>query len=186
MAINLSRIYTRSGDKGETSLASGDRVTKDHPRLEAYGTSDELCCLIGRLRTQDVRKADQLAEIQDRLFDLGTMLATSPGKEWPGMSKLNPQDSVQLEQWIDEMNLALEPLKSFVLPGGSLLNADAHIARAVCRRFERLLCSLPSDVPVHAEILTYVNRLSDYLFVLSRWYAKQDQVPEYLWSQRKG
>lgn len=187
MAINLSRIYTRSGDKGSTSLASGERVLKNHPRLEGYGTSDELCCLLGRLRTQDTRKAEQLATIQDRLFDLGTMIATLPGKEWPGMSKLNADDATQLEQWIDEMNLELEPLKSFVLPGGSLLNADAHIARAVCRRFERLLCTLPDhDVEVAPEIAAYVNRLSDYLFVLSRWYAKQDHIPEYLWSQRKG
>lgn len=197
MTINLSRIYTRGGDQGKTSLATGDRVAKTHPRLEGYGTSDELCCLLGKIRTLaealpvdsaiHLRTVPQLAVIQDRLFDLGTMLATPSGKEWPGMSQIVAQDITELEQWIDAFNEELEPLKSFVLPGGSALNAETHVARAVCRRFERLLCTLgDQDIDVSPLVMAYVNRLSDYLFVLSRWYSRKEQVAEYLWSQRKG
>jgi len=195
MAIHLSRIYTRGGDKGETSLATGERVAKNHPRLEAYGTSDELCCLIGRIRTilaqnssfdlLRERTADQLTTIQNRLFDLGTILATPEGKEWPNMPGLGECDILLLENWIDAMNAELPPLHSFVIPGGSLLNADTHMARAVCRRMERLLCGLIlHNVTVPAEASAWVNRLSDYLFVLSRWYAKQEGITEYTWSQR--
>jgi cob(I)alamin adenosyltransferase len=196
MALNINRIYTRSGDKGLTSLASGERVPKHHPRLESYGTSDELCCLVGRLRTQLAQGAtekcratteEMLATIQDRLFDLGTMLATPLGKEWPGMPAVNQADVDQLETWIDLLNADLAPLTSFVLPGGSFLNCDAHLARAVCRRLERVLCGLGElDIEVSPLALAWVNRLSDLLFVLSRWYAWQEGIPEYLWSQRKG
>lgn len=197
MAINLSRIYTRGGDKGQTSLASGERVAKNHPRLEGYGTSDELCAVVGRLRTLALdattptavrgHLAPQLALVQDRLFDLGSMIATPVGQEWPGMPCIRHEDIQQLEQWIDEMNAELEPLKSFVLPGGSLLNADAHLARTICRRLERILCNLVAqgiDIPAHA--MSYANRLSDYFFVASRWISLKTGVPEFTWSQRKG
>jgi cob(I)alamin adenosyltransferase len=196
MAINLTRIYTRGGDKGETSLTTGDRVPKHHLRLEGYGTSDELCCLIGKLRTELVtcgpaackdRTLDMIATIQDRLFDLGTVLATPVGKEWPGMSCILPEDVSLLENWIDSLNKDLEPLQSFVLPGGSVLNAEAHLARAVCRRLERILCHFKEQgIEIQEPALAWVNRLSDFLFVLSRWYAKSEGIPEYLWSKRKG
>jgi len=195
MAIHLTRIYTRGGDKGETSLASGDRVPKNHPRLEAYGTSDELGCLIGRIRTLlnlpdckpelRERTAEQLATIQNRLFDLGTMLATPTGKEWPNMPGIVTEDVTLLEAWIDAFNSELQPLTSFVLTGGSLLNADTHLARAVCRRLERLLCGLSAqNIDVPAPGACWVNRLSDYLFVLSRWYSLQEGVTEFFWAQR--
>ncbi len=197
MAVNLTRIYTRGGDKGQTSLASGDRVSKNHPRLEGYGTSDELCAILGRFRTllatQGVPQAikhhlgPQLATIQDRLFDLGTTIATPVGKEWPGMPCILEADIQELEHWIDAMNAELEPLKSFVLPGGSLLNAEAHVARTVCRRLERVLCTLVADgIEISPLTMGYVNRLSDYLFVASRWVSHREGVPEFFWSQRKG
>lgn len=197
MAVHLTRIYTRGGDKGQTSLASGERVPKDHPRLEGYGTSDELCAVVGRLRTLLFSPGTspgiknllelQFALIQDRLFDLGTMIATPVGKEWPGMPGIIESDIQELEAWIDTMNAELQPLKSFVLPGGSLLNADAHLARTVCRRLERILCSLNAQgVEVPALAMSYANRLSDYFFVASRWVSLKEGIPEFIWSQRKG
>lgn len=197
MAINLSRIYTRGGDKGQTSLASGERVPKDHPRLEGYGTSDELCAIVGRFRTflilpgvaSPIRTLlePQIANIQDRLFDLGTMIATPIGQEWPGMPSILESDISELEQWIDAMNAELEPLKSFVLPGGSLLNTEAHMARTVCRRLERIMCSLQAQgIEIPSLAMSYANRLSDYFFVVSRWVSKQEGIPEFVWSQRKG
>lgn len=195
MSIHLTRIYTRGGDKGTTSLATGERVAKDNPRLEGYGTSDELCCLIGKIRTilgdtnlplvVRTRTTPMITTIQDRLFDLGTVMATTPGKEWPGMPGIRLEDVQELETWIDELNQDLKPLTSFVLPGGSLLNAETHLARAVCRRLERLMCHLQhQEVEIPPEPMAWVNRLSDFLFVLSRWYSLQESVPEYLWSQR--
>lgn len=195
MSIHLTRIYTRGGDQGKTSLATGERVDKDHPRLEGYGTSDELCCLVGKIRTLLAdeklpsavreRTLPMMTTIQDRLFDLGTVMATTPGKEWPKMPGIRAEDVQELESWIDSLNEDLQPLSSFVLPGGSLLNAETHLARAVCRRLERLMCHLVHvDVELPAEALSWVNRLSDFLFVVSRWYSLQENVPEYLWSQR--
>ncbi|HSQ41785.1 MAG TPA: cob(I)yrinic acid a,c-diamide adenosyltransferase [Fibrobacteraceae bacterium] len=187
--MHLTRIYTRAGDKGLTSLASGERVPKNHPRLETYGTSDELNCVLGHLRTQlhgDSlnRTGALIAMLQDRLFDLGTRLATTPGKEWPNMPGLRQEDVDQLEKWIDEFNAELPPLRSFVLPGASLCNADAHLARTVCRRLERQLCSFAETEELSPVLAAWVNRLSDLLFVLARWYAHTDGLEEPLWTQR--
>lgn len=190
MSIHLTRIYTRSGDKGFTSLTTGQNVSKSHPRLEAYGTLDELISHIGRVAVQCTgpleRASPDLQTIQADLFDIGTLLATPAGEGWPGMPELDPQGVTRLEQWIDAMNAGIPPLTSFVLPGGCLVNADAHVCRTVCRRLERLLVQLQEkDIPVDAGILAYINRLSDYFFVFSRWASHETGSPEVLWKPHR-
>lgn len=195
MAIHLSRIYTRTGDQGQSSLATGERVSKSDPRLEAYGSTDELNCHLGKLRALmesavelpqvRIRLLPQVAAIQDRIFDLGTMLATTPEKRWASMPQIHDTDIALLEAWIDDYNEELEPLKSFVLPGTSILEAETHLCRSVCRRVERILVQLPEQqIPVDALALSYINRLSDFLFVAGRWIVKNQGLSEILWSQR--
>jgi cob(I)alamin adenosyltransferase len=177
--VQLSCIYTRSGDKGTTSLVNGQRVAKDHLRVEAYGTVDEANSVIGvaRLHTTDSAKAEDamLARIQQDLFDLGADLATPPlADEKPEQAlRILPRQVERLEQEIDRMNATLAPLASFVLPGGTAAAAQLHVARTIIRRAERQVVSLQQLETVNPQALIYLNRLSDHLFVLARYLNAQ-------------
>jgi cob(I)alamin adenosyltransferase len=193
MGIKLTKIYTRTGDDGSTALVGGARVSKTDLHVEAYGTVDELNSVLGILRTLVDQSEDttsrlvrtsreDLHRLQNRLFDIGSILATPGGTSYEGMPQINSEDIAWLEQRIDAMNAEMKPLDSFVLPGGGMLNAHAHLARTVCRRFERVLWRVQesaNDVP--AAVLTFANRLSDYLFVYARWAALCNGEQEYLW-----
>jgi cob(I)alamin adenosyltransferase len=169
------KIYTKTGDAGTTALFGGKRVSKSDLRVDAYGTVDELNSYLGLLRDQQV---DGLLEIQDRLFTLGAMLATEPGNTKVKIPHLVEADIVALEKAIDKMEEDLEPMKHFILPGGHQTVSFCHIARTVCRRAERLAVALNDVDPL---ILKYLNRLSDYLFVLSRFLAKKLNAKETPW-----
>jgi cob(I)alamin adenosyltransferase len=179
------KIYTKKGDKGETSLIGGDRVKKHHIRIESYGTIDELNSYIGILRsfTKDKINTPVLPEIQDRLFTVGSLLASAPGSKMI-VPDLHPEDISLLEKSIDNMHLELPELKSFVLPAGSIEVAHCHVARCICRRAERLIVHLSEEQEVEPEIIQYINRLSDYLFVLGRYTAKNQGVEEVSWKPR--
>lgn len=166
--VRLNRIYTKTGDDGSTGLADGSRVSKHDPRIESYGTVDELNSLLGlaaRCGQQEPALASVLARIQNDLFDLGADLAT-PGEE--GL-RITHGQVVALERDIDQLNADLQPLESFVLPGGSELSAWLHVARTVCRRAERSIVMLTGETSLNPQVLPYVNRLSDLLFVMARW-----------------
>lgn len=176
--VRLTRIYTRSGDKGQTSLGDGSRVAKHALRVEAYGSVDEANSALGlaRLETKDQAQADAiLARIQNDLFDLGADLCAPSGEnEAPGQKlRVTHAQVLRLEEEIDALNENLKPLDSFVLPGGSRASAALHLARTVVRRAERLIVALGEAEPINPEALAYVNRLSDLLFVLAR--ALNDQ-----------
>ncbi len=181
------KIYTKTGDKGTTSLLGGARVSKAHIRIEAYGTVDELNSYIGLIRDQDVNsgRRDLLKEIQDRLFTLGAELAKEPGKDKVVKPDLHETDIELLEKSIDEMNDELEPLRSFVLPGGHQSVSFCHIARCVCRRAERITIALNDSEPVDELTIKYLNRLSDFLFTLSRKMSSELQAEEVKWEPRK-
>lgn len=175
------KIYTKTGDKGTTGLFGGARLPKHHLRIESYGTIDELNANLGMLRDLwNGSESSLLPLIQEQLFTIGAQLATDPQKESPvpGIQEAHIQ---LLENAIDEMDAQLEPLKNFVLPGGHVTISQAHICRCVCRRAERLVVALQENEPVDSIIVPYLNRLSDYLFVLSRFIAFQLQVPEVTW-----
>lgn len=193
--MRITRVYTRTGDKGTTRLVGGSEVSKDDIRIESYGTVDELNTVIGLVRTFLAREpfsdADRarldapLAEVQNDLFDLGADLATPAADRWPTMQRLGPADATRLEVWIDSFNDELEPLKEFVLPGGGVVGSFLHQARTVCRRAERIVVTLRSHADdVGDGGLIYLNRLSDLLFVLGRWAAKAGGVPEVMWKKR--
>jgi len=181
------KIYTKTGDKGETSLLGGTRVPKYHERIEAYGTLDELNSFIGLIcdECNDEPTRKMLLEIQDRIFTAESILASDPDN--PPKSKL-PQlfeaDVELLEKEIDKMNEVLPTLSSFVLPGGHRLASLAHVARCVCRRAERIITKLSTQHPVEAVVLRYLNRLSDYLFVLSRKMIYDHGAKETTWKAR--
>ncbi len=184
--VTLNRIYTRTGDDGSTGLVGGARTRKNSPRVEAYGDIDELNCLIGICVTlatgeREAGIRDKLQLIQNELFDLGSELATPHGSSWSGMLKTEVSHVERLERWIDELNESLPDLKSFVLPGGTLLNAHLHLARAVCRRAERAIISLDDAERLSEPVIHYVNRLSDLLFVMSRAAAQLAGASEFLW-----
>ncbi|MGB8843976.1 MAG: cob(I)yrinic acid a,c-diamide adenosyltransferase [Aliidongia sp.] len=170
--VQLTRIYTRGGDAGQTSLGDGSRVPKHALRVEAYGTVDEANAAIGLCRLHSNATADadvMLARIQNDLFDLGADLCTPEGRERHGSAlRIQAAQTLRLEQEIDALNGELAPLNSFVLPGGTPLAAYLHLARVVTRRAERLVTALAEAEPVNAEAVKYLNRLSDHLFVLSR------------------
>jgi len=166
--MRLTKIYTRTGDKGSTSLIGGERVPKSHLRLECYGTIDELNAFTGKLKLL-CNTNETLENIQKRLFDIGGILATPNGKEWKGMPSINETHIKELEAEIDKMNSKLEPLKNFTIPGENEINAEAHICRTVCRRAERILVKAKSKLAINDFIIAYINRLSDYFFVLSRY-----------------
>ena len=182
------KIYTKTGDLGKTSLIGGTRVPKSHLRIETYGTVDELNSFIGFLYDQitDESSKNALREIQDRLFTIGSSLACDPEKE-PKMKlpDLNEEDVTLLETAIDEMNKVLQPMKSFILPGGSMAVSSAHIARCVCRRAERKCVNmLEHEMFIDPLVIKYLNRLSDYLFVLARFIGHLTGVSEIEWKPR--
>jgi cob(I)alamin adenosyltransferase len=190
-SIRLNRIYTRTGDAGETRLAGGQKLPKDDIRIECYGTVDELNAFVGATRITVEMLAGHydalvpfaaiLRRVQHELFNLGSILATLPDDVHPKQARITAADVSQLEREIDEANERLEPLKSFVLPGGSRLDADLHICRTVCRRAERLLVALAREQQVPGEAVRYLNRLSDALFVWGRWANHVVGAPEMLW-----
>ncbi|MEB2785857.1 cob(I)yrinic acid a,c-diamide adenosyltransferase [Algoriphagus persicinus] len=181
------KIYTKTGDQGTTSLLGGERVPKSNLRIDAYGTVDELNSYIGLLRDQAVNenRTDLLKEIQDRLFTLGADLATAPGKDRVKKPDLHHEDIEMLEQKMDQMQALLPPLTSFILPGGHQSVSFCHLARTVCRRAERIAVELASLELVSELVIQYLNRLSDFLFVLGRMMAHELKVDEVTWNPRK-
>ena len=180
------KIYTKTGDQGLTSLIGGTRVKKSHLRIESYGTVDELNSHIGLVRDQPVnsQRKNFLKEIQDRLFTIGASLASDPDKSTMKIPDLHEQDIILLEREMDNMNEILPPLKVFVLPGGHQSVSFCHIARCVCRRAERLVIALEEESFVELLVIKYLNRLSDYLFVLSRSMAHELSAEEVPWKPR--
>lgn len=189
--LAINRVYTRQGDAGETSLAGGQRVPKDSPRIEAYGTVDELNACVGLARHaaagEPAAAALQgiLLRVQHELFNLGSILATLPADVHPRQSRITAAEIAQLEAEMDRMNEGLPALRSFVLPGGSRLNAELHVCRTVCRRAERRVAALARTEPVPAEAVQYLNRLGDALFVWSRWASHQAGAAETLWEPNR-
>lgn len=193
MAIRITRVYTRTGDKGETGLVGGKRVPKDSPRIEAYGTVDELNSIVGLARVFNEEKLEEgeshrfldrvLRDIQEDLFDLGSELATPPDLAREGPHHIGEREITRLEEILDACQKELGPLKSFVLPGGGRIGGYLHQCRTVCRRAEREILRL-SRVEKSTELpLIYMNRLSDLFFVLSRWVGKRLGEREYLWQK---
>lgn len=180
------KIYTKTGDKGETSLFGGKRVSKFNDRIQAYGTSDELLSWIGLIRDQNIENhcKEVLKEIQDRLFTLGAELAADPDKPKLKKPDLYDSDIEFLEKEIDTMNESLPEMTHFVLPGGHTTVSYCHLARTVCRRCERLVIELSTKEKINDLIIKYLNRLSDYLFVLSRKLSKDLNAEEILWIPR--
>lgn len=180
------KVYTKTGDKGQTSLFGGRRISKSDLRIESYGTVDELNSWIGLIRDQDI-DSDQiktLTEIQDRLFTLGSMLASDPGKPLKNIPLVEDRDIAFLESEMDDMDAHLPEMKSFVLPGGNTIVSYCHLARCVCRRAERMVIRLSEENKVDEIDIRYLNRLSDYLFVLSRKITLDKNAPETLWKPR--
>lgn len=180
------KIYTRTGDDGSTSLFAGGRVIKTHPRVEAYGTIDELNSAIGLVRAlKPTPQTDVwLTEVQNQLFHLGADLATPLDAKADWVVRMDAEKIAWLEQTIDQMMEALPPLKNFILPGGSLAAAQIHVARTVCRRAERCVIDLMQTETIGEFVLPYLNRLSDWLFVLARRENSQAGIQEEQWSMR--
>jgi len=180
------KIYTKTGDSGKTSLIGGTRVPKHHLRIETYGTVDELNSNIGMIRDllQDTNAVSTLKEIQDRLFTIGSILASDPEKSRMKLPDLHESDVALLEKEMDSMNEVLPELKSFILPGGHTHSSWCHLARCVCRRCERLVSHLSEENEVNPLILIYLNRLSDYLFVLSRKVLLDEKKAAIEWKPR--
>ena len=189
--LAINRVYTRTGDQGETGLAGGQRVPKDSARIAAYGTVDELNAFLGAVRTtvNEMAAAEPrlavlaaiLLRVQHELFNLGSILATLPEDVHPKQARITDVEIARLESEMDHMNEGLDPLRSFVLPGGSRLNAELHVCRTVCRRAERISVMLARAEPVPTEAVRYLNRLGDALFVWSRWASRVTGAPETLW-----
>lgn len=183
--IALNRIYTKTGDRGDTHLAGGQRVPKDSPRIECYGTVDELNAFVGMacVSASDCLPAlaPILRRVQHELFNLGSILATEPADVHPKQARITAGEIEQLEREIDRMNADLSPLRSFVLPGGTRLNTELHACRTICRRAERLAVALGRTEEIPLEAIQYLNRLSDAFFVWSRWVNHKLDVPEVIW-----
>ena len=182
------KIYTKTGDKGTTALLGGARVPKSALRIEAYGTIDELNAYIGLLRDQEVNGKRQgfLHDIQNKLFSIGSLLAAQPGKKLDYLPEINEDEAHILESAIDDMNASLPEMKNFILPGGHQAVSFCHIARCVCRRAERKVVALADQEAVASGIIVYLNRLSDYLFVLSRLMTHELGADEVIWKGRTG
>lgn len=180
------KIYTKTGDKGQTSLIGGTRVPKHHIRIEAYGTVDELNSWMGVLRDliEDKTTKALIVDIQDRLFTIGSLLASDPEKSKMKLPELHAEDILQLEKEIDAIDSSVPPMKSFVLPGGHLTVSYCHVARCVCRRAERHTIHLSENAPVNDLVLQYLNRLSDYLFMLSRKLTQELGAEEISWKPK--
>ena len=193
MTISITRVYTRTGDAGTTALVGGARVPKDSPRIAAYGTIDELNAAVGLARVfNEERLGDGdkhvwldgvLRRLQNQLFDLGSELATPPDAVYEGMFRVSDADVAELEALMDGCQRDLEPLQSFVLPGGGRISGFLHQCRTVCRRAEREVLALSRVEPIGEMPLRYVNRLSDLFFVLSRWVGRHLGETEYLWER---
>ncbi len=194
--LAINRVYTRRGDRGETGLVGGQRVPKDNLRIEAYGTVDELNAFVGAARESAEESiktgcaallplAGILLRVQHELFNLGSILATLPEDVHPKQARITDAEIARLETEMDQMNEPLSPLRSFVLPGGSRLNTDLHICRTVCRRAERIAVALAREESIPEEAVRYLNRLSDALFVWSRWASHAAGVPETLWEPNR-
>ena len=191
--MRITKVYTKTGDAGKTRLAGGQQVWKDSVRVEAYGTVDEINASIGVVRvinadmTEAHLEAGQLEEelrwIQNKLFDIGSILATAPGQTFKNMPQVTGKDVTRLEKLIDRCQEHLEPLKEFILPGGGKVSGFLHQARTICRRAERICIRLAKEEPVDAQINIFLNRLSDALFVLARWVAKTQGEAEFLWER---
>src|SRR5690349_13110015 len=191
--MRITKVYTRTGDAGKTRLAGGQQVWKDSLRVEAYGTVDELNASVGVVRVVNAEmvghhvQAEQLEQelrwVQNKLFDIGSLLATAPGQTFKNMPQVAATDVTRLEKLIDRCQKDLEPLKEFILPGGGKVSGFLHQARTICRRAERLCVALSKAEPVDPMIVKFVNRLSDTLFVLARWVAKTQGGPEFLWER---
>ena len=188
------KVYTKTGDKGTTALFGGTRVPKHHIRIDSYGTVDELNSFIGLIRDQDIdpRSKEILIHIQNKLFTVGAVLATDPekmtlknGKDRLNIPRIDKEDIMLLETEMDAMDTSLPPMTHFVLPGGHTTVSYCHVARTVCRRAERLASALNDIEPFDAHTLTYLNRLSDYLFVLARKLSKDLQADEVKWIPKK-
>ena len=189
--LALNRIYTKTGDKGETGLVGGQRVSKDTQRIEVFGTVDELNSFVGlaRISAKEV-KLDELEmifeRVQHELFNLGSVLATLPQDLHPNQPRITKETIDQMERDIDHYNASLSPLRSFVLPGGTRICAELHVCRTICRRAERALVTLSHDEEIPLEAMLYLNRLSDAMFVWSRWVNQALGVEEALWQPNKG
>ncbi|HMV67748.1 MAG TPA: cob(I)yrinic acid a,c-diamide adenosyltransferase [Myxococcota bacterium] len=190
--MRITRVYTRTGDKGQTRLVGGRARDKDDLRIEAYGTVDELNAVLGLARTFNDRSTTAeasrvgalLRDLQNDLFNVGAELATHPDDRWEGMPRVGDAEVERLEGWIDTLNEDLPPLREFILPGGGPVGAFLHQARTVCRRAERRVVTLLRAEPETGEApMRYLNRLSDLLFVLGRWAAQALGEPEYLWQK---
>lgn len=181
------KVYTKKGDKGDTGLIGGTRVPKYSLRIESYGTVDELNSYVGLLRdkTNEKNEIEVLIGIQDRLFTIGSWLASDPEKSKMTLPELEESDVVGLENQIDKMDETLEPMRFFVLPGGHETVSFCHITRCVCRRAERLVTELHANAPVNPIILSYLNRLSDYLFVYGRFLTAKFKAEEIPWKPKK-
>ncbi len=194
--MRITKVYTRTGDAGQTRLAGGQQVWKDCLRVEAYGTVDVLNASIGLVRAMNADTVEtspastQLEEdlrwVQNKLFDVGSILATAPGQTFNNMPTVMAKDVTKLERMIDRCQKDLAPLKEFILPGGGKVSATLHQARTICRRAERICIRLTREETVAAELNKYLNRLSDALFVLARWVAKTQGEPEFLWDRESG
>lgn len=188
------RIYTRTGDKGMTGLASGERISKDSLRIETYGTVDELNSFVGVCRqhtdtlplAEGARVDAWLAALQNDLFNLGSDLATPIASRWDGIILIGEEEVTLLEKLIDICQNECPPLRQFVLPGGTKLNAYLHVARTVCRRAERLVVSLGKEETLNPNAVIFLNRLSDFFFALSRWVQVKSKKSEVTWSQQGG
>jgi cob(I)alamin adenosyltransferase len=190
--VALNRIYTKTGDQGQTQLAGGQRVSKDSARIECYGTVDELNAFVAMAAISAASANESVPElvpilrrVQHELFNLGSILATQPADVHPKQARVTAAEVRQLEIEIDRMNADLAPLRSFVLPGGTRINTELHACRTICRRAERLAVSLGRDEPIPPEAVQYLNRLSDAFFVWSRWVNRALGVPEVLWEPNK-
>ena len=191
--MRISKVYTRTGDAGKTRLVGGQEVWKDSVRVEAYGTVDELNSMLGLARASNAQTGTNAAALefietflkwtQNKLFDLGGILATAPGESFPNMPTVSSEDVAHLEHLIDECQKDLGPLKEFIVPGGGQVSALFHVARTICRRAERLCVTLSKEESVLPELIKFLNRLSDALFVVARWVAKQSGEPEFLWER---
>ncbi len=189
--MRISKVYTKTGDGGRTRLAGGQEIEKDAVRVEAYGAVDELNAVIGVVRAFNHAEpgdaSPQLEErmqwIQHKLFDIGGLLATAPGREFPNMPTVTSGDVERLERWMDRCQEDLAPLKEFLLPGGGKVPGLLHQARTVARRAERRCVRLARDESVASHVIPFLNRLSDALFVLARWMGHKTGEPELLWER---
>ena len=192
--MRITKVYTKTGDKGTTGLADGTRISKNNIRIESYGNIDELNSVLGiclQISKQNPFHESELLDswlfaLQNDLFNIGSDLATPIASRWKNIVIVAQEEVNILEKIIDHCQEALEPLKEFVLPGGTLLNSYLHLARTVCRRSERAIVTLAQQEEINPFVVPYINRLSDLLFVLSRWVQNKSQMPELTWKKDGG